>query len=110
MRARRLSRISVRRGRWAGSGRSTHLPPWPAPAAAHFWPVGTGWPHDALEADGGHWNPGLAKLARVRLALIAQHVGLAGDDQRRRQARQLLGGGAQRGRGDLGAFGLVGAP
>ena len=45
---------------------------------------------DALEADRGDRHAGVAELVRVRLALVAQDVGLAGDDQRRRQAGELL--------------------
>lgn len=50
----------------------------------------------------------LAELVGVGLALVAQDVGLAGDDQGRGQAGELLDRGAQRGGGDLGALGGVG--
>ena len=40
---------------------------------------------DALEPDGGHRDPSLAELGGVGLALVAQHIGLAHDDQGRRQ-------------------------
>lgn len=56
---------------------------------------------DRGEPDGGRRHPGLGQLGGVRLALVPQYVGRTGDHERRRQAGQLLGGRAQRRRGDL---------
>jgi hypothetical protein len=53
-----------------------------------------------LEAYGGDRDARLAELVGVGLALVAQYVGLAGDDQGRGQAGELIGGGPQRGGGE----------
>ena len=45
---------------------------------------------DAPVADGGVGDAGLAQPGRVGLALVAQDVRLARDDQRRRQTGELL--------------------
>jgi hypothetical protein len=50
----------------------------------------------------------VAELARVRLALVSQDIGLGGDNERSRQAGEVILGRAQRGGGDLRALGLVG--
>ena len=44
----------------------------------------------------GGRDSGGAQFRGVSLALVTQHVGLAGDDQCRRQSGELLKGGAQR--------------
>ena len=56
---------------------------------------------DEVVAHTGGGNPGLDELAGVRFALVAEHVVLVDDDQRRGQAAQVVEGGLQRGRGDL---------
>ena len=62
---------------------------------------------DPAEADLGDRDTGLAQFGRVCLALVAQHVGLAGDHQCGRQPPQLVDRRAQRGGVDLLALGVV---
>ncbi len=50
----------------------------------------------AGHADGGHVHTGLAQLVGVLLALVAQDVGLVGDDQGGGQALEPLRGGLER--------------
>ncbi|HEX6553856.1 MAG TPA: hypothetical protein VF026_13905 [Ktedonobacteraceae bacterium] len=52
-------------------------------------------------------HPRLPQLVGIGLPLIAQHVGLGGDDERRGEPLQLLGAGAQRRGGDLVALARV---
>ena len=47
---------------------------------------------DALVADRGDRDTGLPERVGVHLALVAQYIGLAGDDQRRRQRFPARGG------------------
>jgi hypothetical protein len=49
--------------------------------------------NDGLEPDRRNGDTGLPKLVGVSLALVAQHVRLAGDDERRREPLQLLAAG-----------------
>src|SRR5262249_7491124 len=82
------------------------------PALSRGGPGGTGVTqgvqHDevvdgAVVADRGDRNARVTEPGSVRLTLVAQHVGLAVDDQRGRQPGQVLRAGAQRGSRDLGA-------
>ena len=68
---------------------------------------------DAVVADRGDGDARGAEVRRVRLALIAQHVGLVDDHERRRQPFELLVGRPQRRGERLRApleVGLVGVP
>src|SRR4051794_8475919 len=51
---------------------------------------------DAVVADGGDLVAGRAKSRGVRLALVAQYVGLADDQEGGREPGQLLVAGAKR--------------
>ena len=51
---------------------------------------------DALVAGRGDGDAGGAEVVGVGLALVAQHVGLTGDDECGRQAGELLGGCLER--------------
>src|SRR3954451_21400199 len=60
--------------------------------------------HRAQIADGGHRDAGGTQLRCVRLAFVAEHVGLVDDDQRRWQPGQIVEGCAQRRGEDLAAL------
>jgi hypothetical protein len=51
---------------------------------------------DAVVADGRDGDAGRAQPGRVGFALVAQHVGLVDDHERRRKAGELLVARAQR--------------
>jgi hypothetical protein len=59
-------------------------------------------------ADRGYGHARCTKLVTVCLALVAQHIGFAVDDESWRQALEVFEGGVQRGGRDLGALGGVG--
>jgi hypothetical protein len=58
-------------------------------------------------ADRGYGHARCTKLVTVCLALVAQHIGFAVDDESWRQALEVFEGGVQRGGRDLGALGGV---
>ena len=55
---------------------------------------------DALVARRGDIDAGLAELASVRLTLVAEHVGLAGDDERLGKPGKLVSARTERRCGD----------
>lgn len=52
--------------------------------------------NDAAVANGGHRDTRVAQPARVRLALVSQHVSLGGEDEGEGEPRELLEVRAQR--------------